>query len=842
MSRSPIVFLGPSVAPHTQRMAEGWLKRRGVTLPPEAWSGDPLRGDVLVPLGKWATSTVLPDAKGEFEKIRGYVDSAQGQWVVPTFHPGELQAGKRRYTGVWIHDVERAVRLAECGFQPHSPDYLLDPGAEAAARWADAYEAALLADAEGVWLAYDIETPYKVAGGDEGKVDYEDPSYTLLRIGFAYREGEALSVPWTQDYLPTIRRLLASRGVKLVWNGAYDNPRLRKAGFPPGGPLWDIMWGWHVLNSAIDKGLAFVATFYCPDQPRWKHLSQGTDSPRYNATDAEVTWRIAQGVVRDLKLHRQWALFERHVVQLEVPLLAMTTAGMPLDDAERRQFSEELAGLSSGLQAGMEAVVPLGARRYKDLTRPPKATDQRGFSLVEEQVETPFCSVCGMRSPPKAHARPWKKKQLNFCQDAGVDYSLAPVTRYRRYEPFTPSLTQLTAYQRATGHDPVLTRDRDKRITFDEDALKTLQRRYPQDPLYPQVLEYRAVDKLLGTYVGRWESDHHTGIGRWVGGMPVDRDGRVRTTYTHNPSTLRLSSQSPNLQNIPRAGKEDLAARVKGLFIAEGGYDLLEVDYAAIEAVLVGYFAGSASYLRLARLGVHDYLNGHILFGQGKTREVPDLSWEDADLKACFKDLKGRFPLERDTAKKIVHLSNYGGTPQKIQALHPELFRTVAQATVLQNLYFSVCPEIRVWQHQTIQLADKQGFLRNPFDYVHRFWRVQDWTKREGEWFASWGEDAKAALAFFPQSTAAAIIKEAILRLWYERPTEVGRSLRLQVHDSLVAMIVKDRWDAVAPVIWETMREPIPQLPLPPEWGMGESLVIDVEAKRGEAWRGMRAA
>lgn len=127
--------------------------------------------------------------------------------------------------------------------------------------------------------------------------------------------------------------------------------------------------------------------------------------------------------------------------------------------------------------------------------------------------------------------------------------------------------------------------------------------------------------------------------------------------------------------------------------------------------MLVGYSARSSRYIRLAKLGVHDYLNAHILFQTGKIlqTDIPDLGWDDKTLKAALKVLKGRFPGEREVAKRIIHGGNYGTTPRRQWELYPQEFPTLKDAARLQQIYFDVCPEVKQWQHQSIEVADNGG-------------------------------------------------------------------------------------------------------------------------------------
>lgn len=800
------------------------------------------RPKAIVAMGEIPLQRLLGVGKdAKITKWRGYVEwSAKYQaWVIGTFHPAYIMRGNQHLSGVFLHDVEHAVEIAREGYIPHNQIVWEDPPPYVVEGWVKKYEEALARDPEGVWLACDIETPFKQEHEDEGELDAdEDKSYTLLRVGYSWQEGEALSIPWQSQYLPLHARLLTSRGVKLWWNGRYDIPRLRHNGIAPGGAQWDLMWGWHVINSDLPMGLEFVAPFLARGQRRWKHLGR-TEPARYNGIDAEVTRRIATRLVSDLHTHHLWEVaFERHVVQLDVVLDGMSQVGVPVDQEKRREVSATLQAKLAAAEAEMQLVVPLAAKRLRTYKGKPKGVAWEpgaplppGFTLVEGEGVARTCSVCGAPDPKKPHFKVYKRK-VNACAAGEVVEQVVTVPRLARIERFVPSNTQMQTYLEEQGHKPRWTRDDKggKRITFDDMALKELMRLYPKDPLYPRVIDYREYEKLLSTYVGTWDPDTQG----WRGGPLVWADGKVHTEFTHAPSTLRLSSRNPNMQNIPRGDEEDSEEKkaIKRLFVPEGGQAFLEVDYKAIEARMVAYFANSPTYDRLARLGVHDYLSSHLLARAGKIARPPDLSWSDGDLKACFRDLKARFPTERNVAKRCVHGGNYGMTPGRMSALYPEYFPKASHAVIVQGIYFEVCPDVRRWQNRTIDQAEETGYLRNPFGYLHRFWQVKSYQKdpRSGKWEGVWGEDAKRVLAFLPQSTAAGLIKEALLDIWYQMG--YGHVLRLQVHDSLLTSEVGgSRWDDMVRVVVDTMRKPSPYLPLP--WAPGTHLSVDVEAKAG---------
>ena len=103
-------------------------------------------------------------------------------------------------------------------------------------------------------------------------------------------------------------------------------------------------------------------------------------------------------------------------------------------------------------------------------------------------------------------------------------------------------------------------------------------------------------------------------------------------------------------------------------------------------------------------------------------------------------------------------------------------------------------------------------------------------------------------LAFYPQSIAAGILKEALLRLFAERdsPSYIGEvyfgrtPLRAPIHDSLLLEIPDRQWDRVVEIVCMEMQRPVVEQPLPESWGRaGEYVAIGVAAKAGSDWAAM---
>jgi hypothetical protein len=165
------------------------------------------------------------------------------------------------------------------------------------------------------------------------------------------------------------------------------------------------------------------------------------------------------------------------------------------------------------------------------------------------------------------------------------------------------------------------------RLTTESKYLKRFAKKFP---VFDRIIECQQREKLISTYM--WE------------GRP---DGRISTIYGFAPSTWRKSSRQVNLQNIPK--RSDLAHLFRKMLIAAPGHVLIEADSSAIEAVLVGFCAGDAEYIRLAQLGIHDFVTAKWL-----SLEV-DAGWETESLRSVLKGMKRDHSDTREAAKRGVH-------------------------------------------------------------------------------------------------------------------------------------------------------------------------------------------
>lgn len=793
---------------------------------------------VLVPLGDTALFS-LTGERGILD-ARGYVQWSvdYGCYVIPSVHPSFVQRGQTEWQTVLIHDLRRAVAVAQGGWKAYDDtDYLLDPLPVAAQQWAARWE--FLGEPR---ISYDIETPDKDSAEDETDFTLTHTA-PITRIGFAYREPiggriQAISFPWSGEYRGGVNHLLENGSEKVVWNAKFDNGRLGLQGVRIGGTIHDGMVAWHILHSDLKKSLGFVATFLCPQQPRWKHLSSARPA-FYNAEDCVVELRCMERAETLLQETDLWAVYDRRVLQMAPIRAHMTQMGMPVDQGARRKAAEENAEELAAAVEKLQEVIPLDARPFRQLQRQPKVV--KPLETVHENiamVKVKRCPTCG------------KFGKLNKRHPCGVAFEelATPVPGWRVYAPFKGnSPVQVKAYAALKGHAGF-------KKTADEGAVRRVALAHPDDPVYPLILDERELKKISGTYIGYPDPADPLSV---IGGMPVT-NGRVHATFGLDPSTLRWNSAGPNLQNLPRPDERVRSRRARGMFITPPGWVFVKRDFSGIEALLVGYFAGDPRYMRLTMIDIHTFVMAHAAYELEhalRADELPEEGWDDAKLKAHLKDLRKRLgDTKRTVLKRIVHGRNYLMGPKKAQEV---LFKDlgvllpVKEIKALFEVMDNLFPSIPRWHEALCRRVDgmrkEEGpalgggvdvavsYVRNPFGGVHRFHQVLRWQRIGGKWEWEYGTGANALIAYLPQSTAAEIGDRALTSMWNAFP-DYAQYLRAFIHDELLCEAPEDEADELDAVLREVLEQPHPELPLDPSWGFGDCLKVGTEGKIGNNW------
>lgn len=735
---------------------------------------------ILVALGNTALQTLTNGVCPTISSARGYAFKSvyRGLPVVATWHPSFFlhnrsdaireQKGKAGLGGMHslIFDICQKI---------HIP--LEDPRPKLVHEPSQTELVDLISPFPPDYLAVDIETPMSTENTEED-LHGTEISQKVIRVSLG-TSSLATSFPWTPPYRDALNHLLPRFNRLVFWNYRFDVPRLRAAGVRiPKAKIIDAMWLFHFMYPHLPYGLGNAATYYT-GLPEWKSLARA-ESVYYSAMDALATAEIYEGLLKELP-----PITDRHVTKLLHILDKMSERGVLIDQTELADFRSTLEAEVAPLKMALQRAEPRALRRYS----PPEGYK----SIPRDRTLERGCETCKSVGKVEKIYKNGKRRLINckVCKGKGYHREL-DVTGLEKMEngrwgkllPFNAgSSKQLLAYM--NYHDHRLSKRGRQPTSSDDRTLARLASRYPEDPVYPLVQEIRGLDKLLTTYAS------------W----PVAADGRVHTEFTLKPETQRLSSVRPNVQNIPQPDDDDpnsMRLRFRRCLVASPGHTLLSIDYSGIEAVLTGWFAGDTDYMLLAKKGIHAYITACYL-----EEDVTPETFTPADKKRIAHD----YPKLYKQIKSGVHGINYGEGAKKLYELNQSVYKSPAEARTMWEFIRSMIPKVIEWQERTIDRAFRENQLVNPFGYRSWFWD-KDVERNE-------------ALAYLPQSTAAAIIKEAMLRI---DPTPSGEYLVFQIHDELVSDVPNNLLDAVSQTHRTIMERPIPEL---------DNLVIGTSGKIG---------
>ncbi|MBM3488713.1 MAG: DNA polymerase I, partial [Alphaproteobacteria bacterium] len=288
-----------------------------------------------------------------------------------------------------------------------------------------------------------------------------------------------------------------------------------------------------------------------------------------------------------------------------------------------------------------------------------------------------------------------------------------------------------------------------------------------------RVLDWRQLAKLKSTYTDAL-----------IGQINPDT-GRVHTSFAQAvASTGRLSSNDPNLQNIPVRTEE--GRKIRKAFVAEKGHVLLSADYSQIELRLLAHVAGIAAL----KTAFHRGADIHAMTAS----EVFAIPLDKLE------------PAVRNRAKAINFGIIYG-----ISAfgLGRQLGIPQAEAARYIQNYFEHYPGIRDYMERTRDLARKQGYVTTLFGRRVHVPGIGDKNPAR----RSFAE--RAAINAPLQGAAADIIKRAMIRMPDALATaKLAARMLLQVHDELVFEVPEAELAATAKTVKKVM-ESVAHLDVP---------------------------
>jgi DNA polymerase I len=307
------------------------------------------------------------------------------------------------------------------------------------------------------------------------------------------------------------------------------------------------------------------------------------------------------------------------------------------------------------------------------------------------------------------------------------------------------------------------------------------------EPLAKILLDYRHMAKLKSTYTDNLYKF-------------ADKNGRIHTSYSLAATTTgRLSSNEPNLQNIPiRTGE---GRKIRKAFIAQKGYRLISADYSQIELRLLAHIGNIESLKSAFARG----LDIHALTAS-EMFQVP---------------LSEMTPEIRRRAKAINFGIIYGISAFGLAA---QLGIDNQEASRYIKTYFERFPGIKAYMDATKAYVREHGYVKTLFG------RVIHIPEIKGQSGAQRSFAERAAINAPIQGTAADIIRRAMLKMPEALiNNDLKTKMLLQVHDELIFEAPEYETDkAIKTIVYvmENAAQPVVQIDVP----------LNVEAKSAMNW------
>lgn len=312
---------------------------------------------------------------------------------------------------------------------------------------------------------------------------------------------------------------------------------------------------------------------------------------------------------------------------------------------------------------------------------------------------------------------------------------------------------------------------------------EVLQQLKNKAPIVSNILAYRGLKKLLGTYVDALPK------------LINPRTGHIHTSFNQTvTATGRLSSSDPNLQNIPVRGED--GKDIRRCFIPEPGCLFFSADYSQIELRVMAHLSNDANMIEAFREG-HDI---HTATAAKIYKESLDSVTRD----------------QRTKAKRANFGIIYGIT---MFGLAQNLDIERSEAKQLIDGYFATYPQVHEYMEQSKEMVRKNGYAET---FLHRRRYLPDINSHNAT-VRNFAE--RNAINAPIQGSAADIIKVAMVRIYSRFKRENIRSkMILQVHDELNFSVLPEEKDLVERIVIEEMQNAYAlRVPLIADCGWGKN-------------------
>jgi uracil-DNA glycosylase family 4 len=338
-----------------------------------------------------------------------------------------------------------------------------------------------------------------------------------------------------------------------------------------------------------------------------------------------------------------------------------------------------------------------------------------------------------------------------------------------------------------------------RKVTCDTDALKKLSTLVPNNPVFNLVLDYKKGFKLLTGFLDIDLSPKNTVHTSYnITGSKTEDTGRKSFGRWSSSASIILPYGSGNLQNIPKEARK--------MYRVRPGLKLVSADYVQAEAVAVAYIINDFRLKDLFK----------------KRFEAPACEKEKYDVHKLTASLMFGVPVDQVTpdqrriGKTLRHATNYSAGPG---VLASRLGCGLAQGKQLLQIYYNMCPQLKIWHSNIQEKLRADRTLTNLLGRKHVF---------QGRW----GDELfRSAYSFIPQSTIGDLLNLSLVSLYRDYGDRI--SIWIQLHDAIYVCVKEEDVVDTCKIMRKVMVRPIQV--------NNETMHIDVDFQVGDSWGEMKS-
>jgi DNA polymerase-1 len=411
-----------------------------------------------------------------------------------------------------------------------------------------------------------------------------------------------------------------------------------------------------------------------------------------------------------------------------------------------------------------------------------KILEQENMQKLYTDIEAPLIGVLADIEAAGVRVDTESLKELNILYTKELD-ALETEIRNLAGEPelniSSPKQLGIVLFEKLKIAGPNAKKTKTKQYSTDEETMISLRDRHP---IVDKILEYRSFKKLLSAYIESLPT------------LINKRTGRIHTSFNQAVTTTgRLSSNNPNLQNIPIRDAKGREIR-KAFISSDNEHVLLSADYSQIELRLMAHLSQDPGMIEafMQNEDIHAATAAKIYH---------------TDISEVTKEQRYR---AKTANFGIIYGISAFGLSQRLN-----ISRTEAKQLI--DGYFESYPKVKEYMDTVVRETQKTGYAETIFGRRRQLRDINSANSMMR------GMAERNAINAPIQGTAADIIKIAMIRINKLFKTKnLKTTMILQVHDELVFDVYKPELEEVKQIVIDEMQNAVSlRVPLIVEYGTG---------------------